>query len=79
MRTLYLRNVPDDVIERLERLAARNGSSVSAVAIKELAEVSRRADNPALLGVLPDTGIPTAQIVADLDADRADRAGRADP
>ena len=76
MRTLYLRNVPDDVIERLERLAARNGSSVSAVAIKELAEVSRRADNPALLGVLPDTGIDTAQIVADLDADRADRADR---
>ncbi len=74
MRTLYLRNVPDDVIERLERLAARNGSSVSAVAIKELAEVSRRADNPALLGALPDTGIDTAQIVADLDADRADRA-----
>jgi plasmid stability protein len=74
MRTLYLRNVPDDVVERLERLAARNGSSISAVAIKELAEVSRRADNPALLGALPDTGIDTAQIVADLDTDRADRA-----
>jgi len=41
MRTLYLRNVPDDVVERLERLAARDATSVSAVAIRELAEVSR--------------------------------------
>jgi len=73
MRTLYLRNVPDEVIERLERLAARNGSSVSATAIKELADASRRADNPALLGALPDLDIDTAEIIADLDTDRADR------
>src|SRR5664280_3354477 len=32
MRTLYLRNVPDDVVERLERLAARDATSVGAVA-----------------------------------------------
>ena len=73
MRTLYLRNVPDDVVERLERLAARDGSSVSAVAIRELAEVSRRADNPALLGALPDLDITTETIVAELDAGRAGR------
>ncbi len=73
MRTLYLRNVPDDVVERLERLAARDATSVSAVAIRELAEVSRRADNPALLGALPDLGIDTATIVSDLDAERASR------
>jgi len=73
MRTLYLRNVPDDVVERLERLAARDATSVSAVAIRELAEVSRRADNPALLGALPDLGIDTATIVGDLDAERASR------
>ncbi|MGH4015895.1 MAG: hypothetical protein ACRDSL_18635 [Pseudonocardiaceae bacterium] len=73
MRTLYLRNVPDDVIERLERLAARDATSVAAVAVRELAEVSRRADNPALLGVLPDLGLDAADIVADLDADRAAR------
>ena len=73
MRTLYLRNVPDEVVERLERLAASNKSSVSAVAIQELTEASRRADNPALLGALPDVGIDTAEIVADLDAERAER------
>jgi plasmid stability protein len=73
MRTLYLRNVPDDVVERLERLAARDGSSVSAVATRELAEVSRRADNPALLGALPDLDITTETIVAELDAGRAGR------
>jgi plasmid stability protein len=73
MRTLYLRNVPDDVVERLERLAARDGSSVSAVAIRELAEVSRRADNPALLGALLDLDIPIETIVAELDAGRAGR------
>ncbi|MGQ0779337.1 MAG: hypothetical protein ACT4NY_33805 [Pseudonocardiales bacterium] len=70
MRTLYLRNVPDDVIERL---AARDGMSVTAVAVRELTEVSRRADHPALMGALPDLGIDPTDIVADLDADRATR------
>ena len=73
MKTLYLRNVPDAVIERLERLAARDSTSVGAVAVRELAEVSRRADNPALLGALPDLDVDTATIVADLDAGRPDR------
>jgi plasmid stability protein len=73
MRTLYLRNVPDDVVERLERLAARDATSVSAVAVRELAEVSRRADNPALLGALPDLGLDMTAIVTDVDAGRAER------
>lgn len=73
MRTLYLRNVPDEVVERLERLAVRDATSVGAVAVRELAEVSRRADNPALLGALPDLGVDVATILADVDAGRADR------
>lgn len=73
MRTLYLRNVPDDVVERLERLAARDGTSVGAVAIRELADVSRRADNPGLLGALPDLGLDPLTILEDLDAGRVDR------
>jgi plasmid stability protein len=73
MRTLYLRNVPDEVVERLERLAAAGGTSVGAVAVRELAEVSRRADNPALLGALPDLGVDTSTIVEDLDAERTER------
>ncbi len=73
MRTLYLRNVPDEVIERLERLAARDATSVGAVAVRELAEVSRRADNPALMGALPDLGVDTVTILGDVDFGRSDR------
>ncbi len=73
MKTLYLRNVPDDVIERLERLAARDATSVGAVAVRELAEVSRRADNPALLGALPDLDVDAATIVHDVEAGRPER------
>jgi plasmid stability protein len=73
MRTLYLRNVPDDVVARLESLAERHGMSVSALALRELTEASRRADNPRLLAELPDLGIPTSTIVGALDVDRAAR------
>jgi hypothetical protein len=73
MRTLYLRNVPDDVVRRLERLAARDGTSVSAVAVRELADVTRRADNPSLLGLLPDLDVDVATIVADLSGEREQR------
>lgn len=70
IRTLYLRNVPDDVVERLERLAALDATSVSAVAVRELANVSRRADNPALLGALPDLDVNPSEIVAALQDGR---------
>ena len=73
MRTLYLRNVPDEVVARLESLAERHGMSVSAFALRELSEASRRADNPRLLAELPDHGVATSTIVEGLDADRADR------
>jgi plasmid stability protein len=73
MKTLYVRNVPDEVVERLERLAAREGMSVSAFVTRELAATSRRADNPSLLGALPDVGIDVTALVADLDAQRAER------
>jgi hypothetical protein len=73
VRTLYLRNVPEDVIERLERIAVRDATSVSAVAVRELAEVTRRADNPALLGALPDHGIPVRELVEDVEAARPTR------
>jgi hypothetical protein len=73
MRTLYLRNVPDEVVERLERLAAHDAMSVAAVAVRELAEVSRRVDNPALLGTLPDLDVTTSVIVEDVDTERSAR------
>jgi hypothetical protein len=73
MRVLYLRNVPDDVAERLERLARREGLSVSAFAVRELAWVAFRADNPALLAALPDLGVDARVVVDDVEAGRAER------
>jgi plasmid stability protein len=73
MKTLYLRNVPDDVVDRLERIAARDATSVGAAAVRELAEASRRVDNPALLGALPDLGVDAAAIVSDVAAGRVGR------
>lgn len=73
MRTLYLRNVPDDTVERLERLAARDGMSVNAVAVRELTEVSKYVDNAALLATLPNLDISREEILDDLDRGRAER------
>jgi plasmid stability protein len=73
MKTLYLRNVPEDVTDRLERLAAREGLSVSALAIRELAVAARRADNPGLVADLPDLGIPAAETVRVLEEGRNER------
>jgi plasmid stability protein len=73
MRTLYLRNVPDEVVERLERMAARDSMSVNAVAVRELAEASRQVDNAELLSTLPSFDISTAEIVAAIEEGRAER------
>lgn len=73
MKTLYLRNVPDEVAARLERLADREGMSVSALAVRELSAAAKRADNPALLADLPDFGVEAEDVLADLDAGRAGR------
>jgi hypothetical protein len=73
MKTLYLRNVPDEVVDRLERMARRQGISVNAVAIRELAEASRRIDNAALLESLPPQHITMAQILENLDQARPAR------
>lgn len=73
MKTLYLRNVPDELSERLASLAAREGLSVSSFALKELGEAARRADNPALLGELPDLEVPASEVIADLDTGRSAR------
>jgi plasmid stability protein len=73
MRTLYVRNVPDEVGERLQQLAAREGMSLSAFAARELAQIAKRADNAALLAGLPDLGVGASSVVAALDAGRAER------
>ncbi len=71
--TMYLRNVPESVVDRLTSMAKREGLSVSAFAVRELTEAARRADAPELLGELPDLDVPAADVVADLEAGRADR------
>jgi hypothetical protein len=73
MKTLYLRNVPAEVTRRLEALAAREGMSVSAFAVRELGEIARRADNPALLSGLPDLAVSADDVVEDLDHARTRR------
>ncbi|WP_407687359.1 antitoxin [Mycobacterium sp. HUMS_1102779] len=70
MRTLHLRNVPDEVMVRLERLARQQKMSVSAVAIRELDASTRRVDNASLMASWPDLPIDPADIVADIAADR---------
>lgn len=70
MRTLYLRNVPDEVVDRLEQLAGREGMSVTAFAVRELTNTSRRARNAELLESLPDFGLTREEIVAGIRADR---------
>lgn len=73
MRTLYLRNVPDEVAGRLERLAAREGLSMSAFAVRELAEAARRAENESLVGDLPHLGLTAADALTDVERGRAAR------
>ncbi len=73
MRVLYLRNVPDEVVERLEQLAAREAMSVSAFAVRELAWISIRANNPALLAGLPDLAVEARAVVGELEAGRGER------
>jgi hypothetical protein len=54
-------------------MAKRQGISVNAVAIGELAEASRQIDNAALLESLPDYNVPMSEILSELDRARAER------
>jgi hypothetical protein len=72
-RTLYIRHVPDDVAERLEKLASRAGVPLSTLALQELSETARRADNAELLGRLPSAAIEPDAILEALRQSRAER------
>lgn len=73
MRTLYVRNVPDEVVERLEQLAARAGSSVNAVVLEELASAARRTRNAEIFDSLPSLGISAEDTLRAIDEGRARR------
>jgi plasmid stability protein len=70
MRTLHLRNVPDEVMDRLEGLARAAGSSVEAAAIRELDAATRRVDNASLVATFPHLGLSADAIVGAIDVDR---------
>jgi len=71
-RTLTIRHVPDDVAERLERLASRGGLPLSTFALQELSETARRADNAELLHALPSAELRPGEILDALRQSRAD-------
>jgi hypothetical protein len=73
MPTLYLHNVPDEVAERLERLATQAGLPLSVFAVRELTEASRRANAASQLAALPDLAVPADAIVAALGSERDER------
>jgi plasmid stability protein len=73
MRTLYVRNVPDEVAERLEQLADREGLSVNAVVLRELESVARRTRNAEIFDAMPDAGITVEETLRALDEGRAGR------
>ena len=70
VRTLHLRNFPDDVMDRLERMARASNMSVTAVAIRELSAATWRVDNAALVATLPDLKIPAAAVAEAVQAER---------
>jgi hypothetical protein len=65
MRTLYLRNVPDEVVERLELLARRAKVSVNTFVLWELEAATRRAANAEVLAALPDLGIAAGDLAGE--------------
>lgn len=64
MKTLYLRNVPDEVAQALEDLAARDSMSVSAAAVRELRDAVAFCANADLLSTLPALDVDAADRVA---------------
>lgn len=71
-RTLYIRHVPDEVAERLEKLARHAGLPLSSFALQELTETSKRADNAELLKGLPSQSIDSATILQALHEARTE-------
>ncbi len=64
MRTLYLRNVPDEVSQALEELASRASMSVSAYAVRELSAAVAYRNNADLLWAQPRVEVDLDDVVA---------------
>lgn len=70
MKTLYLRNVPDELVEELQVLAERSGMSVNALAVQELADAARRVKNRELLNGFAVVRVNWADLVEGIEHDR---------
>ena len=70
MRTLYLRNVPDDVAAALEELARRESMSVSALAVRELRDAMAFRANADVFWSRQDVAVDLDDVV---DAVRSGR------
>lgn len=73
MRTLYIRNVPDDVAAYLDELAERDNLSLNALVVRELTEVAARSRNRGLLATLPRIPIDVDEVVEGIRKDRESR------
>lgn len=76
MRTIYVRNVPDEVVEGLEKLAERAGMSVSTFVARELGEIARRSRNAEILAALPTFDITREEILEAIHEGREERDRR---
>lgn len=70
MKTLYLRNVPDDLAHALEVLARRESMSVSALAVRELRSAVAFRANADLLWSQPTVEVDVAEVVAAVREER---------
>ncbi len=70
MKTLYLRNVPEEVSAALDELAAKESMSVSALAVRELTAAVAFRRNADLLWSSPVVEVELEDIV---DAVRSGR------
>lgn len=67
MANLHLRNIPDDLCERLRRYAREHNRSVSSVVIGALERELARLEWPERLARLPktDLGVDAATLIAE--------------
>jgi len=74
MKTLYIRDVSDEVVETLKERAAAEGRSLSAYVASELARIAARPTNAQIVDRLRErdrsTGPTVDEIVAAVEAGR---------
>ncbi|HKY64814.1 MAG TPA: hypothetical protein VJM49_00525 [Acidimicrobiales bacterium] len=71
---MHVRDIPDEVKQKLADLAAREHMSLNAYVVRQLEVVARTADNARLLDALPsDAELRPEDVVAALDLGREGR------